>query len=559
MGTTINAGLVKGSVTTLNLINQDNMSKKTYNDFFKKYGPNVHLDPIRFNEVAKLCQGKVLDIGCGTGDLSDFYKGEYVGVDISDVAVDMAKKIRRPDATFWEQDATSKSFDVITKYDTIVITEVLEHLKDDVVFFKNIEKVSKPNARLVIAVPNGDRVPDKDHVKEFTIPQLREKFKGLGKVKFYNWPGATKRILLSVDLGQKNDNLLSLVMPVKEEGKGLEKAILSCIDFVDNIVISVDDASTDKTIDIAWRYADVVKKYHWKDSFADARNFAQEGVKTKWILALDGHEYIEQYENIRGLLNKEEDGIFVKIILESGFFFYYPRVIRSNITWVKDVHNFPECKKIGKYKKFVIIHDRTGGQSKEGSEKRAEQREKMVVGILTQKVKENKKDYRSMFYLAQLYGSQNKTRKAIKYLRGYLKYSKSTQERWLAYYQLGKLYNKINKPKWALKFLKKAQGELPDRWEIEKRMGATYMFMKKYRKAMEHLVNGFNVNKADFMFNPEQKNNAQTWFFISECFFALKNYESAKIALKRAKKSQTDSKWGKLPKEQLKIIEESTK
>ena len=535
------------------------MSKKIYNDFFKKYGPNVHTDPIRFNAIAELCQGKVLDIGCGTGDLSDFYNGSYMGIDISDVAIDMAKKIRRETATFITDSAVRPWKDDDVRYDTIVMAEFLEHFKDDAIIFENIRKVSKPNSRLIIAVPNGDRVPDKDHVRQFTVPELRQRFKKLGKVRFHNYEGFKERILLTIDLNQENENLLSLVMPVKNEGKGLEKAILSCLNFVDNIVISVDTESEDNTLQIAKRYADTLKQYKWENSFSEARNFAQEGVETKWIFALDGHEYVEQYENIRGLLNKEQDGIFIKIILEGGFYFYYPRIIRSNIKWVKDVHNYPLCKKIGKYRKFIIMHDRAGGQSKKGSEKRAEQREKMVVGMLTQKIKENKKDCRSMFYLAQLYGSQDKIKEAIKYLRRYLKYSKNVQERWLAYYEIGKLHNRINKPKRALKFLKRAHQELPNRWEVEKRIGTTYMLIKKWEIAAEHLVNSFDINKADFMFNPEQRNNAQTWFFISQCFFALKKYEEAKIALKHAEKSQTDSKWGKLPKAQLKIIKELTK
>ena len=56
--------------------------KETYNDFYKKHGAGVHLDTERFIEMAKLCKGRVLDIGCGTGDLADFYSNEYVGIDV---------------------------------------------------------------------------------------------------------------------------------------------------------------------------------------------------------------------------------------------------------------------------------------------------------------------------------------------------------------------------------------------------------------------------------------------------------------------------------------------
>lgn len=534
------------------------MNKEEQNNFYRKYGPNVHSDPIRFDAIAKLCKGRVLDVGCGTGDLADYYQGKYIGVDISDVAIEMAKKIRRKNANFLVGDFT-KHFDIYeTNFDTIVLAEFLEHLEDDTIVFENIKKVSKTNARWIITVPNGDRVPDKDHKRQFTVPELRKKFKKFGKVKFHNYEGFRERILLTVDLGEKNDNLLSLVMIVKNEGKGLERAILSCIDFVDNIVISVDKNSVDNTLEIAKRYADVLKLYEWKDDFADARNFAQEGVKTKWVLRLDGHEYVKEYKDLEKFLKKDVDALITKIRLETGFSFWFPTIIRNYVKWVKPVHNYPKVKTFIKYKNFLIQHDRKTTQKKKYIEQRTEQRSKMIFEILTQKVKENKKDTRSLFYLAQQCHYERKFKLAIKYYKKYLKYSKNKQERWLAWYELANCCNQISKPKLAIKYFKKAEKELPNRWEISKRLGATYMMMGKYKEALFYLVDSFKINKTDFIFEPEPRNDAQTWFFISQCLFALKEYEKAKIALKRAEKVQGKDEFSKLPKEQLKIIRELT-
>jgi len=534
------------------------MSQENYNNFYKKHGGNVHTDPIRFDAIANLCSGKVLDIACGTGDLADFYKGDYTGLDISNIGLDLAKKMRRSSAKFLVKDATAKTLDVYGKFDTIVIAEFLEHLPDDKNLFANLKLLSNENSKWIVSVPNGNKVLDKNHIRQFTVPELRKKFKEFGKVEFHNYEGFRERILLTVNLHKENENLISLVMPVKNEGKGLEKAILSCINFVDNIVISVDTNSQDNTLQIAKQYADTLKQYKWENSFSKARNFAQEGVKTKWILALDGHEYVEQPGNIRRILNSEKDGVLIKVILESGFHFYYPRIIKANIKWTKEVHNLPLCKDTGKYKKFVIIHDRETGQSKNAAEIRLKQREKMLAEILGKSIKKNRKDYRSIFYLGQLYGSQDKLKPAIKLFKKYLKFSRNRQERWLVYYEIGKIQNILNQPKRAVKSFEKAQKELPDRWEIKKRIGTTYMILKKWEKAADYLVNAFNIIKTDFIYNPEQRNDAQTWFFISQCFFALKKYREAKIALKRAERSQTNTKWGKLPKEQIKIIKELT-
>ena len=74
--------------------------KKYYDDFFNNYPVNVHDNPDRFRAVAQLLSGKVLDVACGTGTLSDYYAGGYVGVDISDVAIAKAREIRRKNANF---------------------------------------------------------------------------------------------------------------------------------------------------------------------------------------------------------------------------------------------------------------------------------------------------------------------------------------------------------------------------------------------------------------------------------------------------------------------------
>jgi tetratricopeptide (TPR) repeat protein len=528
--------------------------KEKYNKHFENLGPQVHDDPIRFETISKLCQGSVLDIACGNGTLADFYKGEYCGVDISDVAIKQAEEMRRKSAKFFITDVLNPNFSLGKTFDTIVIGQFLEHIKNDKILIQNIAKHVRKNTRLIISVPNADRVKDKNHVREFTVPKLRKMFLPAGKVKFRNYEGFEKRILLTVDIGKKNDNLLSLAMPAKNEEKGIEKAILSCIEIVDNIVISVDKASTDKTLEIAKNYADVLLQHKWEDNFAKVRNFIQENIKTKWSLILDAHEYVEKAEGLDQILKENFDGFFNKVVLENGFSYWNPRLVKTSAKWHRPVHNYVELHKWKQYKDLVIQHDRIGLQNKSTREARNKQRNEMVYTLMHKKLKKDKKDTRSAFYLAQQYTFDRKFKKAIKHYKHYLKYSTATQERWLVYYELGNAYNNLGKHRKAIKFFKKANKELPNRWEIAKRIGTTYMIIKKWKKALKYLVDSFVENKSSFVYNPEPRNNAQTWFFISQCFFALKLHEEAKIALKRAKNAQTDTKFGKLPKDQLKII-----
>ena len=354
----------------------------------------------------------------------------------------------------------------------------------------------------------------------------------------------------------ENRKTISLVMIAKNEAKGLERAILSCKDFVDQILISVDTKSNDATLDIAKKYANVLIQHVWEDDFSKARNNLQQYVKTDWSLMLDGHEYVKEAENLNEYLNSDADGLFVRIDMEDGFSFYFPRIYKSNILWKMPVHNYPDCKIKKMYKGFVIAHDRQYFQSAEAIKERIAQRREMVTRVLGKNIKENKKDARSLFYLAQEYRLANEWNKATDLYLKYLKYSVNTEERWLACYYLGFIANMRNKPKEAVKYFNLSDKELPGRWETAKRLGGTYMLLSKWNEALKYLVESLGPANRKYMFNPEKRNNAQVWFFISQCFYAVRKYEEGRIALKRALTAQTDLPSGQLPEVQRRIAEE---
>ncbi len=519
--------------------------KNYYNNFFEKFGSDVHLDPVRFSEVAKLCKGRVLDIGCGTGNLSDFYKGEYLGIDISDVAIKTAKKLRRPDAFFDVQDMLLPGKISTVKFDTVVMTEFLEHIDNDEIVIQKLKEVIKSDTRLIIGVPNGNRIPDESHARTFTIPELRKRFSPAGRVKFCNWLGAKERILMTVDIGQKNDDLLSLVIPAKNEALGLENCILSCIEFVDSVVVSVDTNSTDLTLDIAKQYADVVKSHKWENSFCKARNFAQAGVRTKWVLQLDGHEYVESIGKLKNALSSRADSFNIKILLENNFSFYFPRLIRNYVKWDRDVHNYPLCKNTEILPGFLIKHDREHLQSKFAKDIRDKQRTKMVFEIMTAALKKDKKDIRAYFYLAQQSHFNKNYKPALKYYKKYLKYSKNKQERWLVRNEISTIYLILNKPLRALLSAYKTEKELPNRWETKYTLAMAWGMLGDAETSANFLVECLTPNKEIYVYNPYQQDIATIYDFIGASLFAAKKVNEAKIAWKYAldlelKKSEKD-------------------
>ena len=535
--------------------NNTKSKKEIENEFFKKYGPDVHLDPVRFINIAKLCKGRVLDLGCGTGHLADFWEGSYIGIDISDVATTYAKTLRRETATFITEDITQPWKDDGVKWDTIVMAEFLEHLTDDKIIFENIKKVASKNARIIISVPNGDRIPDPDHFRTFIVPELRKRFSSLGRVKFHNWSGFAGRILMTIDLGQENENLLALVMIAKNEGKGLERAILSCIDYVDKIVLSVDCWSEDNTLDIAKRYADVVKRHAWEDDFSKARNFAQKGVDSKWILSLDGHEYLEACPDLREKLKDPTEAYLIKIRMENDNTFYASRLYRSFLQWHEPIHNTLKTKEVKAYKKFVLRHDRLEGQSKKAALIRAKQREKMMPKLLKKELKRKGGNARAHFYLARWYYTQAKLKKALKYFKKFIRKSENNGQKWSCCYEASICANGMKRPLLALRFLDKAEEIIPNRWEISKHRGLTYMLFDRWKKAIFYLTDSFKINTGDFSFSPERQDKADIWDKIGFCYFQLKKYKKAKVCWEEAIANEENSDKRKLNKKRIELID----
>lgn len=99
---------------------------------------------IEFREIAKHCFGKILDYGCNNMHLLNYVDwDDYKGTDI----------ILQPDANkelFIPIDKLGKQ-----KFDTIVLSHVLEHLASPINALKSLyENNLNPNGKLLIVVPN---------------------------------------------------------------------------------------------------------------------------------------------------------------------------------------------------------------------------------------------------------------------------------------------------------------------------------------------------------------------------------------------------------------------
>ena len=85
---------------------------------------------------------------------------------------------------------------------------------------------------------------------------------------------------------------ISVCIIAKNEEKRIEKCLASIKPYGFEIVV-VDTGSTDRTKEIASRYADKVLDFVWCDDFSAARNFSLREAGNNWIFMLDCDEWIE--------------------------------------------------------------------------------------------------------------------------------------------------------------------------------------------------------------------------------------------------------------------------
>lgn len=88
---------------------------------------------------------------------------------------------------------------------------------------------------------------------------------------------------------------ISVCIIAKNEEKYIENCLKKLKPYGFEIVVT-DTGSTDRTKEIAKKYADKVLEFEWINDFSAARNFCAQNAANNWIFALDCDEYIESVD-----------------------------------------------------------------------------------------------------------------------------------------------------------------------------------------------------------------------------------------------------------------------
>ena len=130
-----------------------------------------------YHAATPFVQGDVLELGCGEGrgiNIVAQNAVSYLALDkIPEVTNTLSERFPNQNfeqAVFPPMDLADESFD------TIVSFQVIEHIKDDRLFLKEIARLLRPGGRAVISTPNNKMTLSRNpwHAREYTGNELAD-------------------------------------------------------------------------------------------------------------------------------------------------------------------------------------------------------------------------------------------------------------------------------------------------------------------------------------------------------------------------------------------------
>lgn len=145
---------------------------------------------VRFNEwmyqtIKPFCNGRVLEIGSGIGNISKFFVDSGADISLSDIRpvyCDILKKQFPTVKNILQLDLVHPSFETeyaqhLGSYDSAFALNVVEHIENDSLAIRNCFKLLRENGRLVILVPAYASLYNRfdrelEHFRRYTAKKL---------------------------------------------------------------------------------------------------------------------------------------------------------------------------------------------------------------------------------------------------------------------------------------------------------------------------------------------------------------------------------------------------
>lgn len=162
-----------------------------------------------YETIKPFCNGEILEIGSGIGNISRFFLKDGYQITLSDVKITYREKLRDNFSSFsnlreiMHLDIASNDFEkeyqnYFCKYDTVFSLNVIEHVQNDDFTISNCYKLLKPNGILIILAPAYQILHNKldtglQHYRRYTKKSLntlitKNKFRII-KSQYFNAAG----------------------------------------------------------------------------------------------------------------------------------------------------------------------------------------------------------------------------------------------------------------------------------------------------------------------------------------------------------------------------------
>ncbi|MBS1596899.1 MAG: class I SAM-dependent methyltransferase [Bacteroidetes bacterium] len=168
-----------------------------------------HFNKWLFESISSYCQGNILEIGSGIGNISKLLLQQNLPVTLSDLRKEYCDHLR---AHFEKSsnlqnvlqiDLSLTDFENVYRqslyqFDTVIALNVIEHIEDDKLVISNCKKLLKPNGRIIILVPAYMSLYnsfDKElgHFRRYNKKSLAELFQSqrlkIARMQYFNCAG----------------------------------------------------------------------------------------------------------------------------------------------------------------------------------------------------------------------------------------------------------------------------------------------------------------------------------------------------------------------------------
>jgi SAM-dependent methyltransferase len=138
------------------------------------------------------CEGRYLEIGCGTGYVISAVAREFPGLSVSGSEIFVEglpiAAGRTPSGTFFQMDARSIPYE--DEFDVVGAFDVVEHIEDDKSVLEEIHRALKPGGGVILTVPQHQWLWSRQdeiahHVRRYSRGELARKLEASGfEVRF---------------------------------------------------------------------------------------------------------------------------------------------------------------------------------------------------------------------------------------------------------------------------------------------------------------------------------------------------------------------------------------